>query len=156
VNSNASLPGVVGTVGLTNDPLRGHIVTVDGKAAVREKKDYLLPGASGEPVRAQLDGRFLAEHPVLVIGDREFPTGPATPPFLHVISFLPALFVFTGTPFVGALLAVLGVLFNLWIVRAPRTEAWKSVVILTVFVVAVVLLTAWAFFYGWVLGLFGR
>ena len=55
-----------------------------------------------------------------------------------------------------ALLAALGVLFNLWIVRAPRTEAWKSVVILTVFVVAVVLLTAWAFFYGWILSLFGR
>lgn len=155
VNANATLPGVAGAVGLVNDPLRGHILTVDGHPVKREKADYLLPGLDGGIVRANLKGRFLAEHPVLVVDGREFTTGAATSPFLLIIGFLPLLFLFTGSP-IGLALAVLGVAFNLWIVRAPRTEAWKAAVILTVFVVGVVFQLFWAFFASWVLGLLRR
>nr|NLI49261.1 hypothetical protein [Propionibacterium sp.] len=155
MNANATLPGVAGVVGLVNDPLLGHVLTVDGQAVKREKADYLLPGVDGGTVRANLKGRFLAEHPVLVVDGREYTTGAVTSPFLLLISFLPVLFLFTGS-LIGLALAILGVVFNLWIVRAPRAEAWKAAVILAAFVVGVVFQLLWAFFSSWVLGLLRR
>ncbi|HBX80659.1 MAG TPA: hypothetical protein DEH05_05965 [Propionibacteriaceae bacterium] len=127
-------------------------MTVDGKAVRREKAEYLLPGVDGTPVRARMRGRFLAEHPVLTVGDRDYVTGPEGSPFVLLISFLPLLFAFTGSP-AGFLLGLLGVLFDLWILRAPRTEAWKTAVILVTFMAAVLLLVFWAFFSSWVIGL---
>ena len=155
MNANASLTGVAGVVGLTNDPIRGHVLTVDGHHVKRDKGEYLLPGADGATVRARLQGRFFHEHPIITIAGKDYTTGGATPPFLLVIAFLPVLFLFTGSP-VSALLAVLGVLFNLWIVRAARGEAWKAAVILVVFVALVVFTTFWAFFSSWVVSMFRR
>lgn len=153
--NRATIPGVAGAVGLVNDPLRGHVLTVDGRPAKREKSDYLLPGSGGEPVRARLRGRFLAEHPVLVVDGHDYTTGHPTAPLLHIIAFLPVLFVLGGNP-VGVVLAVVGLLFNLWILRAPRTEAWKTGVILGGFVLAVVFVVFWAFFSSWLLTLLPR
>lgn len=155
VSAKSTLPGVAGAVGLVNDPVRGHILTVDGKPVRREKGDYLLPGADGSPIRARLRGRFLAQHPVIVVAEREYATGPLTSQFLLVIAFLPLLFLFIGSP-VGLLVAALGVLFNLWIVRAPRTEAWRAAIILAGFIVGVVFLLFWAFFSSWALSLLRR
>ena len=155
MSANASLPGVAGLVGLSNDPIRGHVLTVDGHHVKRDKGEYLLPGADGTPVRAKLRGRFFSEHPIITIAGKDYTTGAVTPPFLLIIAFLPVLFLFSGSP-VSALLAVLGVLFNLWIVRAPRGEAWKAAVILIVFVALVIFTTFWAFFSSWVVSLFRR
>jgi len=155
VNANATLPGVVGTIGLSNELLRGHVLTVNGHRAKRDRGEYLLPGAGGGMVRARLRGRFFSEHPIITVGGHDFTTGDATAPFLRVITFLPLLFLFSGSP-VSALMAVLGVGFNLWILRAPRTEAWKAGVILGTFVMLVGFMTFWAFFSSWVVSLFRR
>lgn len=155
MSANATLPGVAGVLGLVNDPLLGHVLTVDGNPVRREKADYLLPGVDGGTVRATLKGRFLAEHPVLVVDGREYATGGLTSPFLLIIAFLPLLFVFTGS-IIGLGFALLGVAFNLWIVRAPRTEAWKAAIILAGFIAAVIVQLFWAFFSSWVLGLLRR
>lgn len=153
MNAKATLPGVVGTVGLSNDPLRGHLLTVDGRAAKRDGRDYVLPGPEGASVRARLKGRFFSEHPVLTVDGHDYTTGDATAPFLRVISFLPLLFLFGGSP-VSAVLAVLGVGLNLWILRAPRGEGWKAGVILGTFVLLVIFTAFWAFFSSWVVSLF--
>jgi len=155
VNANANLPGVVGAVGLSNHLLRGHLLTIDGRTAKRDGRDYMLPGADGTMVRARLAGRFFSEHPVITVGGHEYTTGDATAPFLRIVSFLPVLFLFSGSP-VGALMTVLGILFNLWILRAPRGEAWKAGVILGTFVVLVTFMTFWAFFSSWLISLFRR
>lgn len=155
MSTNSTLPGVAGVVGLTNDPLRGHLLLVDGVLAKRTKGEYLLPGVDGTPVPVRVQGRFLAEHPILKVGEHAYTTGGLTPRFLLVIAFLPLLFLFGGNV-VAVLLAAVGVLANVWIVRGPRAEAWKSAVILSVFVGGVLLMTIWAFMSSWVLSLLGR
>lgn len=146
---------MTGVVGLGNDPLRGHTLTVDGKPAKRERGDYLLPGTGADPVRVQLKGRFLTEHPVLRIDGKEYATGMPTPPFLLVIAFLPLLFVFGGSV-LTVVLALLGLIFNAWVVRSKHTETRKVGTILLGFIAAVVLMAFWAFFSTWVLSLFPR
>ncbi len=153
MTANAHLPGVTGVVGLVNDPFRGHVLTLDGKPVKREKGQFHLPGESGEPVTVGMKGRYLTEHPIIRIGDKDFLTGAPTPPFLVVVTFLPLLFLLGGGV-IGVVLAVLGVAFNAFILRSPRTETWKVFVILIGFIAAVVFLVFWAFFSSWVLGLF--
>lgn len=155
MNPEATVPGVDAAVGLTNSPIFGHVLTVNGRPAKRDKGAYLLPGFGGQTLRATLKGKFLAEHPLLIIGDHEYTTGPLTPPFLVIIAFLPALFALGLSP-VALVLAVLGVLFNLWILRAPRAEAWKVGVILVGFVIMIVLATVWAFVSVWLMNLVSR
>jgi hypothetical protein len=155
VNAKATLPGVAGTIGLTNGLLLGHLLTVDGRRAKRHRGEYVLPGADGGMVRARLRGRIFSEHPIISVGGHDYTTGDATAPFLRLITFLPLLFLFSGNP-VSALMAVLGIVFNLWILRAPRTEAWKAGIILGTFVMLVMFMTFWAFFSSWVISLFRR
>lgn len=155
MTAHATFPGVSGVVGLANDPLRGHLLTVDGKPAAKADGAYLLPGEAGEPVRATLKGRFLSSHPVVVIDGREYYTGAPTAPFLRFIAFMPLVLLLSGS-IVPAVLGLVMTLFCLWIMRLPRSEPWKAVVILCTVVAGVVFSAFWAFFAPWVAGLFRR
>lgn len=148
MNTQSSLPGVSGAVTLTNHPLFGHQLRVDGLPVRREKGEYLLPGLDGSPVRAKVRGRFLSEHPIVSIAGDDYSLGNATPPFLLLIVFLPLLFLFGGNLF-AVVLAVVGLGFNFWIVRTPRAEAWKVGMVLVSFAAGVVLMAAWAFISSW-------
>lgn len=157
MSSTSSLPGVRGTLGLTNDPLRGHRLTLDGKPAPRENGAYRLPATEdgAEPVAVKLRGRFFSEHPVLTVGEHSYHTGPAGSPFLLVIAFLPVLFLFGGS-YLGPVFMLLTIAFNLWILRTRRAEAWKTGVILAAFMGMVLVQFVWAFFYSWILSLLPR
>lgn len=141
---DAKLPTIAGVLGLRNDPLRGHIVTIDGVPARREGRAYLLPTASGEPLRAAMKGRFASEHPRLTIDGTTYFMGAVTAPVLRIVALLPLLFVFGGNVVTIALAAV-GVWLNLWILRTRRTETMKCGAMLAAFTAGVVLMTLWAF-----------
>ncbi len=155
MTEQATLPGVSGAVGLTNHPLRGHLLTVDGRPARREQGSYQLPGADGRPIAAQLKGRLFSVHPVVKIHGHDYSTGEPTAPYLVLIAFLPLLLLLGGGPVPGVL-AVLAVLFNLWVLRFHRGDAWKSLLIFGTLIAAVLFTVFWAFFAPWFVGLFQR
>lgn len=152
---DAKLPTIAGVVGLRNDPLRGHVLMIDGVPAPREGRAYLLPTAAGEPLRAFMKGRFASENPRLTIDGTTYFMGDATSPLLRIVTLLPLLFLFGGNV-VTIVLAVVGLGLNFWILRMRRTETMKCGAMLAAFIVGVVIMTAWAFLSSWVMGLAGR
>ena len=67
--------------------------------------------------------------------------------------FLPVLF-FLGANWLTALLAVVLIGFNAYVLRSKRTEAMKSFMMLTAFMLTAVLMVILAFLVPWVGGLF--
>lgn len=133
-----TLPGVAGPVTFGNDVLRGHRLMVDGRPVRPVRGSYLLPGVDGREVPARLKGRWLSAHPTVVIGSQRYKTGPETPSWLGLAVVLPLLFVLGGG-FFPLVLAAAGMAFNLFVLRSPRSEVARFVLMMAGFVAAVLL-----------------
>jgi hypothetical protein len=147
--ADLSIPGVAGVVSTDYSFWSGYRFFVDGERVKLHgfpRNRLTLPGVT-VPVEAKVKAGLNRAYPALVVGDREYPTGPATPVVLQVLTLLPLLTLLLVQGGIGFGVAFGGVLVNLGIARGERSLAVKVALMVGTLVAAVALdLTAVAAF----------
>jgi hypothetical protein len=136
-----TIPGVSGEISTTYSFWTGYRFFVDGQRVKPRgflRNRLTLPGAAG-PVEAKIKGGAFRAHPVLVVGDGEYTTGPPTPRLLQALGVLPVLSIVVFQGLLGFALAFGGVAINMSVIRSARSDRAKIALMSATFVTIAVI-----------------
>lgn len=125
-----TLPGVAKSVTIENSIWSGLKFSIDGEVIKPHgfpPTKVTLPGRV-EPVEVTVKGGLLSAHPIMVVGDQEFPTGPPTPRLLQVLTLLPLVCLVIVQGVLGFVVAFAAVAINLGLLRTENSEGRKMAI----------------------------
>ena len=142
--ADLSIPGVAGVVSTDYSFWSGYRFSVDGarlKPHGFPRNRLTLPGTAG-PVEARVKAGLNRAYPALVVGDREYATGPETPVALQLLALLPLVTLLLVQGAIGFAVAFGGVFVNLGITRGEQSTGVKVALMVGTFVAAVAIALA--------------
>lgn len=132
-----TVPGVTGDIVTTYSFWTGYKFFVEGQPIKPHgfpRNKLTFPGLAG-PLEAKIKGGLFRAHPILVVGEKEYTTGPATPGRLQALALLPVLSILILQGALGFVLAFGAVAANMGVVRGTATNGAKAALMVGIFLV---------------------
>ena len=134
------IPGAAADITTRRSFWKGYTFEIEGQKLSPHgfpRNRLSIPGTYG-PIEARIKGGFLRAYPSLVVGDTEYPTGPATPRGLQILAVLPLLTLLVVQGALGFLFAFGGTAINMGVIRGSRVTSAKVALMVATFVGALV------------------